>query len=607
LPSLPDKAREDSLDITSQLRKSNDHADSQRSKMRLIDTSTLELKEFPPGKIPEYAILSHTWEDGEVTLQDWQDIQRTSAKPGFKKIWHACHRAQADGLAYLWADTNCIDKSSSAELSEAINSMFTWYQDSAVCYTFLSDVQGASLDTGVSRAMAESRWFTRGWTLQELLAPRRIVFFSSDWTEIGTKASLKHAISERTGISEKHLILNETTQQWVVQLSEASVAQRMSWIATRTTTRPEDVAYCMLGIFGVNMPLLYGEGTRAFVRLQEEIIKVSNDQTIFCWEWVPSLVPQNWTSMLAPSPTLFESSDDYVRMSDAFEDQASVFSITNAGLSIVLPTIWIGDRQFVFLRALSGRQSGRACIALRRVGMGQYWRLTEPSRPITLSMAWAESAAQFYVTSPPAIWHYFRNNPTQWTQIHLERGGHAVMLCFDISYQLITTYPSHPESRKILPLIQTGDDEASALVMVATKFRDTTAGIFFKVRFPRPGSKHSIWSCHLFRATSEILWDQKRMWQECRTHFGPLRGERSQISKALKMEVEITSFNGQFLLDRVHVRLAKISPYATQRSQTRQRTLSEFFDRIWKPGELEAFMDFDSNGDLDPDMYDGYE
>jgi hypothetical protein len=242
--------------------------------MRLIRGNTLELVEFSDSDIPPYAILSHTWGSEEITYQEMcKDapnkirINSQSQQESYNKIQYCCAQASKDGLDYSWVDTICIDKSSSSELSEAINSMFRWYSNAVVCYAYLSDVQFLSSD------LSGSRWFTRGWTLQELIAPRRILFFTSQWELIGTKESLCGKISNITGIDV--MTLRATTT-----LSSASVACKMSWAANRQTTRIEDVAYCLMGLFDVNMPLLYGEGKKAFIRLQEEIIRENDDHSI---------------------------------------------------------------------------------------------------------------------------------------------------------------------------------------------------------------------------------------------------------------------------------------------------------------------------------------
>jgi hypothetical protein len=154
--------------------------------MRLLDTKTLEVKLFLQRQLPEYAILSHTWEDEEVTLQDMQSGVASQMK-GFSKIQRCCQKAAEDGYAYCWLDVCCIDKKSSAELSEAINSMYKWYKNSNVCYAYLAD-----LTTPTVEEFRNAKWFTRGWTLQELIAPRNLEFYAADWTEYGTKLSLSY-------------------------------------------------------------------------------------------------------------------------------------------------------------------------------------------------------------------------------------------------------------------------------------------------------------------------------------------------------------------------------------------------------------------------------
>lgn len=238
--------------------------------MRLINVITLDLEQYYGDQTPQYAIVSHTWDgDNEVTFQEWERRADSAIrrKTGYAKIMEACHRARADGLRYLWCDTNCIDKTSSAELSEAINSMFAWYRDSQVCYAYLADFQKGTGD------FRKSRWYTRGWTLQELLAPNTVIFFDQNWVGIGDKTMLASQISDITKIHKGALMDRSTIHNY-------SIAQRMSWAADRETTRTEDIAYCLLGIFDINMPLLYGEGPKAFARLQQQIINVSPDQSI---------------------------------------------------------------------------------------------------------------------------------------------------------------------------------------------------------------------------------------------------------------------------------------------------------------------------------------
>ncbi|KAI1103473.1 HET-domain-containing protein [Jackrogersella minutella] len=303
--------------------------------MRLIDVNTLELKEFFGSQTPQYAILSHTWDgDKEVTFQEWE--RRTDSavmrKDGYAKIVGACRRAQADGLRYLWCDTNCIDKRSSAELSEAINSMFAWYHDSVVCYAYLADVH-AKMDT-----FAKSRWFTRGWTLQELLAPSKVIFFDYSWTVLGDRGELAGMIM---GITRIHIgALKDRSM-----IHDYSIAQRMSWAADRHTSRYEDIAYCLLGIFGINMPLLYGEGHQAFKRLQQEIIKVSDDQSILAWD-LQSSDACSLTSALAPSPVEFRFCGSIIRH---HETQQSSYFIINLGISLKLALFRTLQREIVLV------------------------------------------------------------------------------------------------------------------------------------------------------------------------------------------------------------------------------------------------------------------
>jgi len=247
--------------------------------MRLLERkldSRLVLSEYI-GKathIPAYAILSHTWAANnteEVILQDIED-GTFETKPGYNKIRFCAEKAAADGLRYFWIDTCCIDKKNAVELAEAINSMFRWYQQATRCYVYLSDVSIACSNEDPSQssklmsetAFRASRWFTRGWTLQELLAPMKVEFFSKEGERIGDKKSLERYICEITAIPPEALQGRP--------LSAFSTDERLSWQASRETTREEDEAYSLLGIFNIYMPLLYGEGRKnAFVRLQRHI------------------------------------------------------------------------------------------------------------------------------------------------------------------------------------------------------------------------------------------------------------------------------------------------------------------------------------------------
>ena len=245
--------------------------------MRLLEQnndSRFSLTKDFGDRVPQYAILSHTWgaDTEEVTFRDLIDNTGKS-KAGYNKIRFCGEQIIRDGLQYFWVDTCCIDKSNSVELQEAINSMFRWYQNATKCYVYLSDVSTTKRKASdqLSKvtwesAFQASSWFTRGWTLQELLAPGSVEFFSREGKRLGNKKTLERQVHEITGIAVSAL--------QGAPLSQFRVDERLLWAENRQTTRKEDKAYSLLGIFDVYMPLIYGEGREnAFKRLQEEINK----------------------------------------------------------------------------------------------------------------------------------------------------------------------------------------------------------------------------------------------------------------------------------------------------------------------------------------------
>jgi hypothetical protein len=198
------------------------------------------------GGTPRYAILSHRWREEEILFTDMNgDHSTAQTKKGYRKLETCCKVALEHGLQYLWCDTCCIDKSSSAELSEAINSMYELYAKSSLCIAYLDDIDDDPQDDSyLNRAI----WFSRGWTLQELIAPKDLHFYSRGWKNLGTKTTLSHQISTASGIDERILA--------GAALSQICVSEKMSWAARRTTTRPEDRAYSLMGLFRVYMPPL---------------------------------------------------------------------------------------------------------------------------------------------------------------------------------------------------------------------------------------------------------------------------------------------------------------------------------------------------------------
>jgi hypothetical protein len=203
--------------------------------MKLINARTIKIEEFNESAIPHYGILSHTWEDSEILFQEI-GLPGIESNNGYAKIEKACQLAIRKRLNYVWVDTCCIDKSSSSELSEAINSMFRWYMKSDICFVYLSDLgEGVPTECG----MEHCKWFTRGWTLQELIAPSNLEFYDAAWNVRGTKRGLEETLHQITGI-DKNVLRNSDL------LNNIPVARKMSWAASRQTTRTEDLAYCLL-------------------------------------------------------------------------------------------------------------------------------------------------------------------------------------------------------------------------------------------------------------------------------------------------------------------------------------------------------------------------
>lgn len=253
--------------------------------MRLLsygEDGCLTITSFDDNAIPRYAILSHTWgaDTEEVTFADLGEGD-DKHKPdnhkmlGYKKIRFCGEQAQQDGLQYFWVDTCCIDKTDKAELSLAIQSMFRWYQNATKCYVYLSDVStkerkadNISTEFTWEPAFRSSRWFTRGWTLQELLAPSIVEFFSQEWERLGDKTSLTSLINKTTGIP--HQALRGT-------LSQFDIEDRLRWKGDRKTKLKEDMAYSLSGICDVDIAPVYGEGEEeAFRRLYNEIRKLKD-------------------------------------------------------------------------------------------------------------------------------------------------------------------------------------------------------------------------------------------------------------------------------------------------------------------------------------------
>ena len=292
--------------------------------MRFLNTSTLRFEEVADSSLGEeqnkYAILSHRWgaAQDEISFADINEAQDISHKKGLAKVKGFCDMAASLGYRYGWADTCCINKGDSSELSEAINSMYLWYHASSVCIVYLEDVP--------EKSMMDSAWFDRGWTLQELIAPAVAEFYDRDWNLIRSKNHLLAELCSKTGIPEDILTGRASP-------SQCSIAQRMSWAARRETTRVEDRAYSLLGILEVAMPQIYGEREKAFLRLQRAIAQQSKDESIFAWSMGLEKDEKDYTGLFAPSPL------SYLHCSDVVSTRGSTgFVETNGDLSITLKT-----------------------------------------------------------------------------------------------------------------------------------------------------------------------------------------------------------------------------------------------------------------------------
>ncbi|EMD88488.1 hypothetical protein COCHEDRAFT_1226696 [Bipolaris maydis C5] len=242
--------------------------------MRLLHLDApgrLILTDFRGKPIPPYAILSHRWGDSEILIEDIFNGNYKKKEEGYQKLRFCAEQAAQDGLQYFWIDTCCIDRWNNSERSKAINSMFQWYKNAVRCYVFLSDVS-ASTSTSIGSVLCRdwnvslrrSKWFTRGWTLQELIAPASVEFFSCEGQRIGDKTSLDQLLHSITGIPLAALRN--------YPLNQFSISERMRWVSGRETTETEDMVYCLLGLLGVSMPATYGEGREnALERLQAEV------------------------------------------------------------------------------------------------------------------------------------------------------------------------------------------------------------------------------------------------------------------------------------------------------------------------------------------------
>jgi hypothetical protein len=288
--------------------------------MRLLNATTYDLQEFlDRDSRPQYAILSHRWANKEIiygTLNPSNLRNEDFKSQQLDKIRGTCRIARQNNLNWVWIDSCNINKESTVELNRSLNSMFQWYQEAAECYTYLSDVLALGQDASVFKQQGSekiSEWFERGWTLQELLAPKTMTFFDKHWVAIGTRSQLASQIESITDIEARFLDGSE-------RFRAASIATKLSWAAHRKTTVEADMAYCLLGIFDVDLVPIPGEGRREFLRLQQRLIQKYNDESIFAWTTPPEgHLPnhdrewnQDQWGLLAPWVDCFQDSQDIV-------------------------------------------------------------------------------------------------------------------------------------------------------------------------------------------------------------------------------------------------------------------------------------------------------
>ncbi|KAK5684147.1 hypothetical protein LTS10_004011 [Elasticomyces elasticus] len=411
------------------------------------DASSLE--ESLSSSTEPYAILSHRWREKpeeEVTFGQLRDNRLTDEQlrndttrlnsHGWTKILAACEIARENKIKWIWVcllplyefvvtwglgiiDTCCINKESSAELSEAINSMYAWYRDAKECYAFLDDVPQPEAQEASDQDFRDSKWFKRGWTLQELLAPRVVRFYGMRYVLIGTREELSKKVSTATGIGEEYLGSSDSSR---VSIHSASVAERMSWACKRTTSKPEDIAYSLLGIFDVNMALLYGEGEKAFTRLQMEIIAQTTDDSIFAWRIGKR---DEMSGMLARLPSDFEGSGGVTNEPDPGQaaSQATLNAVVHISmmpLRAALANCLFGVHQpaqdTIRLRCIRrhGRRRFELWLSLQRQKDGKYYRTALSSRSTRWLSVFSITLQQF-VRYPKQVSVSSRSSPNPGT------------------------------------------------------------------------------------------------------------------------------------------------------------------------------------------------
>ena len=549
--------------------------------MRLLNVHTQNIEHFHDESRPSYAILSHTWGYEEVTFQD-MSTAKGSKMAGYTKIQQCCRQAIEAQLQYVWVDTCCIDKSSSAELSEAINSQFRWYQLATVCYVYLEDVlyKGKVDESFADLQMA--RWFTRGWTLQELIAPTHVVFFDAEWRQIGTKAGLSDDLQRITKVPASCLRNGSP-----VALARYSVAEKMSWAAARNTTRLEDIAYCLLGLFDVYMPLLYGEGRRAFWRLQSEILKQTTDQSLFAWRshgvGIGDL--SSPTLIFADSPAQFHLDGETVLgYKDPIilaDEHGSIFkhqmSQSNIGLTAWMPLIGSLSERLVFAAMNckvqhSGESRSKLWLVLWRTDRESYHRLDLFSGVVDPSAIGSQltlGAAEMICIENKSSKFVSESYGTLRYQIRPYKKGksstHGILIALPAgkqSFTRVASFPADDANELGIFWLCEGDVYDHGIIIFENSSKTPTKriGVFFAIASGGLNPDLSHWTCRVVASVDDASLKSPKEISEL--ELEKLRSESGSFREPMNIQTPLWRTRDQ--LDKTVVHLDRAAAwYAT--------------------------------------------
>jgi tetratricopeptide (TPR) repeat protein len=388
--------------------------------MRLLHldlSGRLVLTDFGGQSIPPYAILSHRWGEpnSEVLFGDIES-NAYHKKDGYRKIEFCAKQAAQDQLKYFWIDTCCIDKWNLRELSSSINSMFRWYKNATRCYVLLSDVSVPSThqQSDWEDSFSKSDWFHRGWTLQELIAPISVEFYSCEGQRIGDKTSLEQLLHEITSVPLA--VLRNCP------LDQFTITERMQWASNRETTEEEDIVYCLLGILNVSMPVSYDEGKeKALGRLLAEVGEASS---------APSIIP-------------FSQNDGFVgRESQLAKLEAKLFNDKQTTTFAIVGPGGTGKSQLALELAYRTKQNYQNCSV--------FW--IDASNLDSLDQSYAGIAQKLNIPS----WDDEKANPKQLVKLYLEgRGARQTLLIFDNTEEISLGAPglSRPQAADLVSFL----------------------------------------------------------------------------------------------------------------------------------------------------------